>query len=191
MQISKQDESQSLFLNVPVMKISDYPLEVVIEKKLWFLFPYCIFTYWRDLESNDSERFAKAEHSIMDMLGKIKKELDDLNKRELIDSDERNMLETMTVKVVESLATRSETVTKGVEELMGGKILTYEAKEIRLKAEKKGEKKGKKKGKKEGKKEGQQSLVASIKGLKSGKTPDDLRREGMDEETIQAALECM
>ena len=36
-----------------------------------------------------------------------------------------------------------------------------------------------------------QRLVASIKGLKSGKTPDDLRREGMDEETIQAALECI
>ncbi len=62
---------------------------------------------------------------------------------------------------------------------MGGKILTYEAKEIEVRAEKNGKKKER------------QSLVASIKGLKSGKTPDDLRREGMDEETIQAALECI
>ena len=84
-------------------------------------------------------------------------------------------LETMTVKVVESLATKSEAVTKGVEELMGGKILTYEAKEIEDRA------KGMER----------KSLVTSIKGLKSGKTPDDLRREGVDEETIQAALECI
>ena len=183
MEISKQDESQSLFLDVPVMKMSDYPLEVVIEKKLWFLFPYCIFTYWRDLESKNSERFEKAEQSIMDMLGRIREELDDLNMRKLINPYERDMLERMTTKVVQSLAARSEVVTKGVEELMGGKILTFEAKEIRLKAEKKGEKKGEKKER--------QRLVASIKGLKAGKTPDDLRREGMDEETIQAALECI
>ena len=175
MQISRQDESQSLSLNVPVMKMSDYPLEVVIEKKLWFLFPYCIFTYWKDLESKDSERFEKAELSIMDMLGGIRDELHSLNERKLINAYERNMLEKMTAKVAQSLALRSEVVTKGVEELMGGKILSFEAKEIEDRA------KGMER----------KSLVTSIKGLKSGKTPDDLRREGMDEETIQAALECM
>ncbi|MBQ7200671.1 MAG: hypothetical protein IJS24_04780, partial [Eubacterium sp.] len=117
MRISRQDESQSLSLNVPVMKMSDYPLDVVIEKKLWFLFPYCIFTYWRDLESKNSERFEKAEQSIMDMLGRIREELDDLNMRKLINPYERDMLERMTIKVVQSLAARSEVVTKGVEEL--------------------------------------------------------------------------
>ena len=67
-------------------------------------------------------------------------------------------------------------LTKGVDDIMGGKVLEYEAKTIRNKALE------------QGRNEGALQLASAIDSLKSGKSADDLIKAGIDSETVNLAL---
>jgi hypothetical protein len=89
----------------------------------------------------------------------------------------------MTEKVTKALAIKHDKLTKGVDDIMGGKVLEYEAKTILNK--------GIEQGRSDGRNEERQLLEAAVIGLKSGKSADDLIKAGIDSETVTLALKCV
>ena len=114
---------------IPVMKIGDYTLDMIFEKKLYFIIPFYIFTYEKELgkyEKNPPMRI-QLQNEFFDMRNRLQK----CTEVGLIDEYTRCTLLDMSKKVVRSLlGNRYPQTEKGVEEVMGGNILEYEAKTI-------------------------------------------------------------
>ena len=113
---------------VPVLKVQQYTVEELFEKKLYFLIPFHIFTYEHDFEEYNSNKEMLSElqqiyEDILERLAKITKEgkITEYMKHVIID---------MSKKVLEHIAKKYENVKKGVDRTMGGQILDYEAKRI-------------------------------------------------------------
>jgi hypothetical protein len=113
---------------VPVIKISDYKIEDIFKKNLLFLIPFYIFTYeneFKDIETNQ-ERLRKLKETYAD----IRKTLDDMCISGGLDEYTKCTLYEMTEKVINSIALNFKNIKKEVNEVMGGQILEYEAKNI-------------------------------------------------------------
>lgn len=152
----------SIAYDVYVMKIQKYSLEEIFEKKLLFLIPFYIFSHESQFEKyeQDEGRLEKLKQEYRE----IRKRLEELQKEGEIDEYTKCTLIDMSNKVLEHIAEKFEAVKKGVKDVMGGKILDYEAKTI------------KNEGRKEGRKEGIETLV------------DSLRFLSISEETIEGQL---
>ena len=183
MEIKAPDSTESLVLNIPTVKISKYSIDEIFEKELWFLLPFFIFNYEKRLKRSD----ATIENEILEELVFIKKQLENSNARGKIDTYSRILIEQMTEKVTKALAIKHEKITKGVDDIMGGKVLEYEAKTILNK----GIEQGRSEGFSDGRNEERQLLEAAVIGLKSGKSADDLIKAGIDAETVDLALKCV
>ncbi len=114
---------------IPVLKISDYTLEMIFEKKLFFILPFYIFTYEKSLkvyERSKSKRL-QLQYEFLE----IRSRLQNCCEQGLIDEYTRVTLIDMSKKVIRSLlGDKYPKVRKGVEDAMGGQILEYEAKTI-------------------------------------------------------------
>ena len=118
----------SVNFDVPIMKVNSYSLEEIFEKSLYFLLPFYIF----NLEKN----FPKYEKNPAE-LNKLKKEYTNFMERleqavtdgKILTHDRRTILE-MSKKVLENIAVKYSNVQKEVKEVMGGKVLDYEGRNI-------------------------------------------------------------
>ena len=114
---------------IPVMKIKEYTLDMIFEKELYFIIPFYIFTYEKDLrkyEKNPAMR-VQLQKDFLDMRNRLQRCMEE----GLIDEYTRCTLLDMSKKVVRSLlGSKYPQIEKGVEEVMGGNILEYEAKTI-------------------------------------------------------------
>lgn len=116
---------------IPVMKSQNYTVEEIFEKKLLFLIPFHIFTHepsFKKYNQNSSElNILKTEYET------IRYRREELLKHHTIDEYTKCTNIDMSNKVLENIAQKYENVKKGVKEVMGGKILDYEAKKLGLK----------------------------------------------------------
>ena len=107
---------------VPVMKIKDYTLDELIEKKLVLLIPFYVFTItekeFAEMEE-DISKFSKLEEIVRD----INLRLEKLVERNEIDSYEKKNLIRYTYRVLKKLVGNRTRVKEGVEKLMGGEII--------------------------------------------------------------------
>ena len=114
--------------SVPILKVKLYGLDEIFEKKLLFLIPFYIFSYEVDFEkiSSDKSRLRnlKREYAI------ICRRLGELCETGYISEYTKKTIASMTENVVNSLARNYESIQKGVSDVMYGKILDYEAKDI-------------------------------------------------------------
>ena len=114
---------------VPIIKVQQYSLDELFEKKLLFFLPFYIFSHEKELaECNSNE--AKLEQ-LKDVYKEIRTRLDDLQHAGEIDGFMKKAIYTMINHVMALIAQKYENVRKGVEPIMGGKIIEYEAKTIR------------------------------------------------------------
>ena len=101
----------------------------------------------------------------------------------------------MIVKVANGLAAGYEQVRKGVDEIMGGQVLDYEAKRIlnqgRAEGREEGRAEGREEGRAEGHVEGQELLAGAIHELRLGRSREELLKSGYDENTVNLALTCL
>ena len=178
MVVRSPDSTETLHLDVAVMKVRDYSLEDIFEKELWFLLPYFIFNFKSRLGSSIEEKREAAENDVLEALAEIKTQLDLLNERGDIDSYSVRTLEDMICKIYTSVAEKSERIVKGVIDIMGGQVLEHRAKTIYNQ------------GVSVGVNQGIDNLSDAIQQLNDGKTESDLKKAGVDEEIIQRALEC-
>ena len=134
---------------IPVMKSQNYTVKEIFEKKLLFLIPFHIFTH--------EHSFKKCNQHTSE-LNKLKTEyettryrLEELLNHHTIDEYTKCTIIDMSNKVLENIAQKYENVKKGVKEVMGGKILDYEAKKIKIEGWNEGRNKGRNEGRNEGK----------------------------------------
>ena len=116
---------------VPVVKVQKYSLEEIFSKRLLFFIPFYIFSHEKE--------FPKYEHSeiklqkLCEEYSYIQTKLDDLQKAGEVSELTKSAVCVTTNHVLALIAQNYQRVQKGVENVMRGKILDYEAKTIRNK----------------------------------------------------------
>lgn len=113
---------------VPVMKVQDYSLDEIFEKKLFFLIPFHIFAYEKSFPEYESDE--KKLQELMDIYQRIVRRLNDCTETGIISEYVKKTVVAMSKKVLEALTVKYSKVQEGVGKIMGGKILDYEAKDI-------------------------------------------------------------
>ena len=143
-----------LKFHAPVMKIKDYTLDSLFEKKLYVLLPFFAFNHEDDFKQYDSDP-SQLEELKQEYVRIIKGLEQAKASGELYQIDVRSII-TMSRKVIVNLAAQYENVKKGVDSVMGGQILEYEGKTIFNEGKQKGLQEGRKEGRLEGLQEGEQ-----------------------------------
>ena len=129
---------------VPVVKVQKYNLEEIFRKRLLFFIPFYIFSH--------EKQFPKYEHSeiklqkLCEEYSYIRTKLDDLQKAGEVSEFTKSAVCATTNHVLALIAQKYQSVQKGVENIMRGKIIEYEAKTIRNKAIAEGRAEGKAEG---------------------------------------------
>ena len=114
---------------IPVMKSQQYGIDEIFEKGLLFLIPFYIFSHESRFKEYDGDK---------DKLGELQREYKDITDRieQLLNAGEISEYTKCTImdmsnKVLVHIARKYENVMEGVKQVMGGKVLDYEAKRIK------------------------------------------------------------
>ena len=146
-----------------VMKVRQYTIKEIFEKKLLFLIPFYIFSHegrFREYEQDETKlRSLKKEYE------NIKNRLETLLEQGIINEYTRCTIIDMSNKVLEHIAQKYDSVRKGVKAVMGGRVLEYEAKTIKNEGIKEGMEKGIEKGIEKGMEKGIMGTVSILKNL--------------------------
>ena len=113
---------------VPVMKIKNYSVDELFEKKLYFLIPFHIFVYKNQFKvyNRNEQKLEELELIYQDIMER----LEALSEKGELDEYTRHCIIDMSKKVLGHIAVGHEKVKEGVGNVMGGRILDYEAKRI-------------------------------------------------------------
>ena len=113
---------------VPVMKVQNYLLEEIFEKKLFFLIPFHIFAYEKNFPEYETDEAKLVE--LTNVYEQLVKRLNNCAEAGIISEYAKGTVIAMSKKVLEALTVKYSKVQKGVGKIMGGQILEYEAKDI-------------------------------------------------------------
>lgn len=111
---------------VPVMKVQNYSIKTIFEKKLFFLIPFHLFTYEQDFKVYEDNPQKLSE--LTAVYDELAEKLNVCEENGVIDAYTKSMIVDMSKKVLEHLAMKYSNVKKEVGAIMGGKILDYPAK---------------------------------------------------------------
>lgn len=113
---------------VPVVKVQNYSIEQLFAKELYFFIPFHIFSYEKDFlqYDKDEDKLNKLKVIYADIVGR----LDACAKDGLLTEFEKKTVVEMANKVLEKIAMKYSRVKEEVGNVMGGKVLDYEAKDI-------------------------------------------------------------
>ena len=152
MQIVMRTPGGEVSYTIPVMKVKDYSLEEIFDRKLYFLIPFYIFTY--------ENRFDRIERN-QDMLDSLQQEyrgitdrLDQLAQDGVINTFYKVSIVDMTNRVLQNIAAKYENIRKGMGAIMGGQVLDYEARRLKYQFLEEGRLEGRLEGIEEGRQEG-------------------------------------
>lgn len=114
---------------IPVMKLKNYSLHQIFDRKLLFLLPFYLFTHEDRFPGyvNDSTSL----ESLRQEYTYIRNRLEELCAAQAITEYTKCTVIDMTNKTAENLAAKYDSIVKGVKNAMGGRILDYEAKRIK------------------------------------------------------------
>ena len=129
MQLEIVMESGSCSSTVRVMKLSNYDLESIFEKKLYLLIPFLLFNYEKrfgQIEESETEY-----HSLLDMFHAVFCRVDELIPENVIpagyvDLFTSKVLRATTHTVVNGLAGKHPKIQEGVNTVVGGNLIDYE-----------------------------------------------------------------
>ena len=165
---------------IPVVKVQDYSLEEIFDKRLLFLLPYYFLRYKLEILENNADARMALRQTYQDIFQR----LSFLEQSGEITEFTRQSIKAMIDKVAMFRANQYERVMEEVKEIMGGKILDYEAKDIRNKGIQIGINEGKRLGivegitigKEAGKQEGEATAIEQVilTIYKKGKTPEEI-----------------
>lgn len=114
--------------NTPLLKLTDYTLQDLCEKKLFLLVPFYIFTHeanFREINSDSSQlEMIKAEYKqILDALKTA-------FSREEITAYTRMLIVQMTWKVVSTIDDSYSNIKESIQSVLGNAVLEYDAKDV-------------------------------------------------------------
>ena len=113
---------------VRVMKLKNYTLDEIFEKRLFLLIPFYILVHENRLQMCNDDA-VEGEKIIMEYK-RIAAYLGKMVKSGELNEYERNLLASMVLKVAEHCLEKYEVIKKGIQEIMGGVLLDYPAKTI-------------------------------------------------------------
>ena len=152
MRVTHKVPNGGISYEIPILKVPEYAVDEILKKELYFLIPFHIFAYERQLEKINSN-----DEKLEDLLRVYKrfaKVLQQKVKEGRLSEYGRQVIRDMTVKVTNSLAARWPNVKRGVEGIMGGAILELEVDKILNRGIDIGKAEGRIEGKAEGRIEG-------------------------------------
>ncbi len=111
----------SVSYDIPIVRVSDFSIDDIFEKKLYMLIPFYIFNYEKDLESiNRSEERVEA---LANVYRDVIRRLEILQSDGLLSSYVFGVIISMTHKVIYKLTMKHTVVHQKVGDVMGGKVL--------------------------------------------------------------------
>ena len=163
------------------LKVLDYDIDEIFEKRLYFLVPFYIFNYENQLQDIEAapEKLRELQDFYVEMIKRLEKCTDEND----ISAISYNALRGLSRKVMENLAYKQENVRKGLGDVMGGKVLDLEVFKIRDEGIEIGEERGIEKGIEKG----QNILVDTVNRLRGGETVENIIKSGVDMHTIELA----
>lgn len=133
MQIEIRVSGAACSYYVPVMKVQNYSIKTIFEKKLFFLIPFHLFTYEQDFKVYEEN--PQKLNELTAVYEEIAEKLNACEENGVIDAYTKSMIVDMSKKVLEHLAMKYSNVKKEVGAIMGGKILDYPTKTFWRKAQ--------------------------------------------------------
>ena len=120
----------SVNFDVPVMKINSYSIAQIFEKDLYFLLPFYIFNLEKNFPKYESDpaELEKLKRVYTDFMLRLEQAV---KNGKIFTHDRRSILE-MSKKVLENIAVKYHNIQKEVKEIMGGRVLDYEGRNIFL-----------------------------------------------------------
>ncbi len=128
MEIQISAPGQETLYEVRVIRLSDYTLDMIFQKNLLFLLPFYIFKHEKYFA--EYEKDAVKLETLREEYRYIAQRLDVLVEQGKINTFMCKTLIQMSIKVAENVTIKYDKILKGVREIMGGRILEYEAKTI-------------------------------------------------------------
>jgi len=114
--------------DVPCLKMKNYSVKDIFERKLYFLIPFYIFTYeshFKEIDEDEEKlRLVKDEYRAICI------QLDDALNEGLLTAFTMKTVMEMSEKVLEALAMKYSKIKEGVKSVMGGMVIEHEAKKI-------------------------------------------------------------
>ncbi len=109
---------------VPVMKVSEYSAQELLDKDLVFLIPFHLFRYEKEMKlyGQEKEWLEKLKGNYRKIVRYLSEKVADMSLTAL----QCRMIQEMTKKIAESLAADHAEVREGVIEIMGGQVLELE-----------------------------------------------------------------
>ena len=176
---------QMLEYSMPVLHVKDYSLEQIRDRKLWFLYPFYIFHYERQLTRYEQQEELRREFRLHYEI--IWQNLERDRSRGILTSLEADCLEAMIRKAAEAFLENHERLRKDVNEIMGGQVLDYETKRARREGRAEGRAEGISEGVAKGRAEGKaEALVEMARKMRaSGMSVEQIVQiTGLDPESL-------
>ena len=127
-QVSLRVPNGYISYDIPILKVPEYTADEILEKELYFLIPFHIFAYEKQLEKINVN--AEKLEDLFQIYKRFAKVLQQKVKEGILTEYERQVIRDMTVKVADSLAVKWDNIKEGVEDIMGGEILELEVDRI-------------------------------------------------------------
>ena len=114
--------------DIPLMKVQNYTLDDIFEKRLLLLIPFYIFSHEKNFpEYNSNEqKLAKLKSEYRYILER----LDELEQQGVIGAFDKRTIIELSGNVVKEIAQKYENVQKGVGDMMSGALIETEARKI-------------------------------------------------------------
>ena len=114
--------------DIPIIKMQTYTLEDIWEKEIYLLIPFYIFTHEANFPKyNEDEKLLQG---LVDEFKKICVKMEELTHQGKMTELENRIIVELSKKVVDNIARKYERIRKGVEGIMGGKVIETEAKKM-------------------------------------------------------------
>ena len=146
----------------PVLKMSDYTIDSLFDKKLLLLVPFYFFNFESDFRK--MEKDPESMGPVREMFEKVNRRLGEMVESGEVNDYQRQKIYTLIQRVADKLTVMYKNVRKGVEEIMGGVLIRSEEDEIYENGIKKGIEQG----------EDTQAKKSAI----------EMKRDGLSEEKI-------
>ena len=114
--------------DIPIIKMQTYTLEDIWEKEIYLLIPFYIFTH----EAN-FPKYNEDENLLQGLVNEFKEiciKMEELTQQGKMSELERRIIIELSKKVIDNIARKYEKIRKGVDGIMGGKVIETEAKKM-------------------------------------------------------------
>ena len=113
---------------IPAIKVRDYSVDDIYRKQLYFLVPFYIFVYEKSM--GECEKTEEKLNELESIFLNIRTRLEETCKLGIISEYYLKTILDMSGKVIKSIARKNRKTAERIGDIMGGKILEYEAKTI-------------------------------------------------------------